>query len=324
MDAMSPKRTPAVLHPIQVVVRRTGLSPDVIRVWERRYGAVRPARTEANRRMYSEEEVERLQLIARATRAGRHVGQVAALDTAPLRALVERDEQAQRPARPTASLVGAGSPQRLLAEALSAVRALDAAALERVLEQGAVALPRSALLEGLIGPLLHRIGDLWRDGELRVVHEHLASAILRKTLAQLAGRSARPGQGPTLVAGTPAGQLHEFGALMAALEGEAAGFEVAYLGPDLPVEEIAAGCAALRARVVALSLVYPADDARLAADLGRLRRLLGPEPALLAGGAAAPAYAEALAGAGAEVMPSLSALRARLHALREPQPATRA
>jgi methanogenic corrinoid protein MtbC1 len=126
-----------------------------------------------------------------------------------------------------------------------------------------------------------------------------------------------------LVAATPAGQVHELGALLAALEAEVAGFQVAYLGPDLPVEEIAAAAAALGARAVALSIVHPADDPRLGASLGRLRRLMGPEPALLVGGGAAASYADALAAAGAEVLPSLAALRPLLHALRRPRPAGR-
>jgi MerR family transcriptional regulator, light-induced transcriptional regulator len=315
------KRAPAVRHPIQVVARRTGLSPDVIRVWERRYGAVRPARSGANRRLYGEEELERLQLLARATRSGRHIGQIATLDTARLRAVVESDARAEglgspvSVLRPTAPANAGPSARRLLADALTAVCAMDGAALERVLGRAALALPRSALLEGVVGPLLQRIGELWREGELRVAHEHLASAVVRNCLAQLM-RAAGAGGGPVLVAATPAGQLHEFGALLAALEAEAAGFEIAYLGPNLPVEEIAAAAAALRARAVALSLVYPSDDPRLGPDLGRLRRLLGPEVALLAGGSAAPAYADGLTKAGGEVISSLRDLRARLHTLR--------
>jgi MerR family transcriptional regulator, light-induced transcriptional regulator len=309
------KRRPELLHPIQVAVRRTGLSPDVIRVWERRYGAVRPVRSGSNRRLYSEAEVERLQLLARATEQGRHIGQVAGLDTAHLRALVAADEPARRP-RPPATPRGESSPRTLLSAALSAVRGLDGSALDEVLGRAAVALPRGAVLEEVVGPLMQRIGELWREGQLRVVHEHLASAVVRNCLAQMA---ARPAAGaPVLVAATPAGQRHEFGALLAALEAEAAGFEVAYLGPDLPAEEIAAAAAELNARVVALSLVFPADDPRLAGDLARLRRLVGERTTVLVGGAAAPAYAHELEGAGIELMPSLTALRGRLHALRTP------
>ena len=76
-------------HPIQVVSRRTGLSQDVIRVWERRYHAVSPERSPTNRRLYSDEDIQRLALLRRATKGGRRIGDVAGLS----------DEQVQRIAR---------------------------------------------------------------------------------------------------------------------------------------------------------------------------------------------------------------------------------
>lgn len=311
----------AALLPLQAVVRRTGLSADVIRVWERRYAAVTPARTATNRRMYSEAEVERLLLLVRATRLGRHVGQVAALPTRALRDLVARDETAQGLARaPVPAARPSGSPARFLEKALGAVRALDGAALDDLLGRAGVALPRAALLEEVIAPLMVRIGVLWQEGEIRVAHEHLASAVVRNCLAQLA--RPRGGRGaPALVSATPSGQGHEFGALLAALVAEEAGFDVTYLGPNLPVEEIASAAERVGAVVVALSLVHPADDPRLGADLARLRRLLGPDVLIVVGGAAAPSYAEALRRTGADHIDSLAGLRARLHALRAPRAA---
>ena len=50
-------------HPIQVVARRTGLSADVIRAWERRYGLLTPTRSEGNYRLYSPQDVTRLRLM---------------------------------------------------------------------------------------------------------------------------------------------------------------------------------------------------------------------------------------------------------------------
>ena len=66
-------------HPIQVVARRTGLSADVIRVWERRYGVVTPQRQPGGRRVYSDSDIQRLTLLQRATGAGRRISEVAPL-----------------------------------------------------------------------------------------------------------------------------------------------------------------------------------------------------------------------------------------------------
>ena len=79
-------------HPIRVVARRTGLTSHVIRVWEKRYGAVSPLRTPTNRRLYSDRDVERLQLLHRAILAGHSIGQIAQLPNERLRALVAADE----------------------------------------------------------------------------------------------------------------------------------------------------------------------------------------------------------------------------------------
>ena len=81
-------------HPIQVVAQRTGLSPDVLRIWERRYAVVKPSRSATGRRLYSDRDVEHLLLLRRATLAGRSISQVADLDSEELRGLVEADEVA--------------------------------------------------------------------------------------------------------------------------------------------------------------------------------------------------------------------------------------
>jgi DNA-binding transcriptional MerR regulator len=82
-------------HPIAVVAERTGLSQDVLRVWERRYAVVRPRRGSDGKRLYSDADVERLGLLHAATRAGRNVSAVARLSTDAIAALVEEDTSAR-------------------------------------------------------------------------------------------------------------------------------------------------------------------------------------------------------------------------------------
>jgi hypothetical protein len=97
-----PSRAPApaaILHPIQIVTRRTGLSADVLRVWEKRYGVVTPLRSTSGRRLYSDADIERLRLLVQATGRGRAIGQVAALSTPALVALLD-DEAPPPPPTP--------------------------------------------------------------------------------------------------------------------------------------------------------------------------------------------------------------------------------
>jgi MerR family transcriptional regulator, light-induced transcriptional regulator len=302
-------------HAIKAVARQTGLSAHVIRIWEKRYGAVKPMRTGTNRRLYSEEQIERLCLLRDALQAGHSIGAVAALPTAKLRQIAkqagDRNGEARRP--PVSSPAAA-----LLEECLEAVKNLDPRALEEGLKRGATQFGGQGLLQRVIAPLAQTIGDLWRDGDISAAHEHFASAVIRIFL----GHAARPFVGtenaPVIVVATPSGQLHELGALLVGAAAANLGWHVTYLGASLPAAEIAGAARQNRARAVALSLVYPEDDPRLEVELTRLRELLPPEVPLLAGGRAVPAYRDALEEIGALQMKDLAQLCSALDELRKP------
>lgn len=313
-------------HPIGVVSRRTGLKQDLIRAWERRYGAVEPARSDSNRRFYSDADVERLNLLRRAVEGGRSIGQVASLPSDELEALIAEDRAAvaavktRREGKPAVAAAAPPSAQveTVLEACLAAVRRLDGADLEDLLQRASVDLGRVALLERVLAPLMERIGELWHQGDLRPLHEHLATAAVRSLIANLQQRQPpADGSAPRLLVTTPAGQAHEVGALLVAATAAAQGWRVTYLGPDLPAEEIAAAARQVGARAVALSITYPPDDPHLGDELGRLRRLLDEGVALLVGGRAAESYAAALDEAPAQLVDGLGELRELLEALRQ-------
>jgi DNA-binding transcriptional MerR regulator/methylmalonyl-CoA mutase cobalamin-binding subunit len=306
-------------YPIRVVSRRTGLSTYAIRAWEKRYGAVEPKRTGTNRRLYSSEDLERLALLRRATLAGRSIGQIAKLPTRRLKALVEEDEAAARAvprlAAPERSPRSADEA-KFLDACFEAAERLDSAAFQSALDQAAISLSRPALMEQVMAPLMHRIGDAWRGGSLRVAHEHLASALVRTFAGGLDGAFQVPASAPEIVVTTPAGQLHEIGALLAAVTAASEGWRATYLGPSLPAEEIAAAARQKHARAVALSIVYPVDDPHMRSELSRLSQLLGPSTAILVGGRGASSYRSLLSEAGARHLPDIQSLRHELESLR--------
>jgi MerR family transcriptional regulator, light-induced transcriptional regulator len=304
-------------YPIRAVVRWTGLTSHVIRVWEKRYRAVSPRRSPTNRRLYSDSDVARLQLLHRATLAGHSIGQIAQLPNERLQALVTVDDmitpalhRTTRP-RPVDS-----SLQLMLDASLEAVERLDAARLEEILAQAAVILSPPVLIEQMIVPLMYRIGDRWHEGTLRVAHEHLASAVVRTSLGSLSRGFGPSVSDPTLVVATPTGQLHELGALIVATTAALNGWHVTYLGPSLPAEEIAAAAQQTRARAVALSLVYPPDDPFLRGELIKLRRGLPEGVVVLVGGRAYDAYHDVLQKISALVLNDLADLRKHLDLLR--------
>ena len=278
-------------HPIGVVSARTGLAPEVIRVWERRYGAVHPMRDTSGARLYSDEEVERLRLLARATGSGRRIGRVARLDSRALREMVEEDEAARGRSGRAAAPTGSGDPAAAVTRSLDFVRSLDGEALERHLQRQAVLLGLPAFLEHVIGPLFHAVGEEWHAGRLRVAQEHLASSVARSLLARLIGSSTDGEARPRIVVATPSGERHEIGALMVAALSHAEGWRVAYLGPDLPPREIVDAALDTEARAVALSLVYR-EGGDLSDQIGTIRRGLPVRMDVLVGGPAVEVLAK--------------------------------
>lgn len=312
----------AAAHPIQVVARRTGLSIDVIRAWERRYDVVTPVRSGSGRRRYSDADIERLRLLARATLTGRTIGQVAALSNAALAAL-DPDGDSARAASDAARIAPAAAPDDStpaayhLDAALDAVERFDGMALDAALRRAMIALPSSGFLEDVVVPLWRRIGERARAGSLRAPHLHLALTTLRRTLHRIAEVAMMPAAAPDLVVSTPQGQPQELGALLVAATAGAEGWRVTYVGPGLPAEEIAETATLARARVVAVSLGAFAGDRAIPRELRRLRELLPRAVPILVEGAAADAHGGVLREIGATVLHDLPTLRARLRALRD-------
>ena len=318
---MSTSRASSTLrHPIGVVARRTGLKPDLIRAWERRYCAVAPGRTDTRRRFYSDEDVERLLLLRRVVSTGRGISQVAGLSSKELQALIEA-EPAPPPARAPASIAGDLDEltEGYLVRCLAAAQRLDVHDLEIQLDRAAVAFSRTSLIEKLLVPLMQRIGDLWHQGTLRPIHEHMASSVVRSFLGSMHGGYNAEAAAPHVVVTTPARQHHELGALLAAATAAGEGWQVTYLGPELPPEEIAAAALQKDARAVALSITYPPDDPLLVDELRRLRRLLDSRTALIVGGRSSQAYTPVLQEIGAQRVGDLADFRRELQALRSGQ-----
>lgn len=304
-------------HPIKVVARLTGLSPFVIRIWEQRYDAVKPERTGTNRRLYSDQQVERLKLLRAVTQAGHNIGLIAQWPTEKLRKQAAESSAQFSPATRT-SATAPTSIDSLTQECVAAMKALDAKTFDDALKRGAMALGTMGLLQRVVAPLAQMIGELWIDGSITVAHEHLATSVLRTFLLNASRPFGEPQQSPRLVVATPAGQLHELGALLVAAVATHLDWQIIYLGASLPATEIAGAARQSRARAVALSLVYPEDDSRMETELELLRELLPADVAILAGGRAMPAYHDTLQKIGAVPTGDLSDLATKLEVLRKP------
>ena len=280
------------LNSVGVVCRRTGLKSDRLRAWERRYGVVEPLRSDGNQRLYSEDDVEKLTLLRRATDAGHRIAQIAGLSIPDLRELLEIDSSGAtlRPQRPFPG--EEDQADVFVSRALAAIQQLDAEELRIELVRARDVLSPAAVTQQLLVPLIHSIGDLWEEGGLKASHEHLGTAVLRTFIEGLRlAREVGPGA-PRLLLTTPASERHELGALLATATATDAGWHVTYLGPDLPAAEIAGAARQCGARAVGLSIVDPGDPDLVREELHTLRRHLGSGIGLILGGRGAAEFEE--------------------------------
>ena len=297
---MSASREPR--HPIRVVAMRTGIGLHALRAWERRYGVVAPERTEGGQRLYSDADIERLKLLRDAVSNGRSISQVAELGDEELAELVAQD-RALGNGPPVRGLSRDPDVERYVEASLQAAMQMDEDALHRVLMRALVSLRPFDLIDGVIGPLLHEVGERWHAGRLSVAKEHLVSVGVRRVLTvMLTAYEAYP-DAPAVVVTTVAEDAHEFGAMLAAVYAAEAGWRVVYLGASLTAEEIAQAAGEVGAEAVALSAVTDRGAAGLRREVERLRGLLPAGVRLLVGGRVAERHAAELEGVvGVELM----------------------
>jgi MerR family transcriptional regulator, light-induced transcriptional regulator len=305
-------------YPIKVVSQMTGLSVHVIRAWEKRYHVVEPDRTETNRRLYSEEDIDKLRLLNDASNLGHNIGSIAHLSQSELKELLfkERDKTSELKSGSAGDEV-VTLVEEQFSDCIESIKNYDAKKLESILLNASARLTQPILIEELIIPLVYKIGDMWHDGEIRVANEHLSSSVIRGFLFNLLESYSVGESAPVLISATPRGQEHELGALIAGVVAASSGWRVIYLGTNLPAEEVGAVVSHLKAKVVALSFVYPIDDPLLKKELKKLKQILPIGVSIIAGGRATSGYLDVLDEIGALVVKNIKQLRTELEAIRE-------
>ena len=309
-------------YPVRLVALRTGLSPHVLRAWERRYGVVSPTRSDGGQRLYSDLDIERLLRLRRLTDRGHAIRRIASLHITELTRLDEEaagDEPREAPdgggeAEETGRMLGE-SAEDAIADAIQATRRLDAVELQAVLERAAVTLGVPVFIDEVVAPALVRIGHGWAERSVSVAQEHMATAVIRRVLGWLFRVYEVRGTAPRLVVATPPGQVHELGALMVAASAAAEGWAVTYLGPNLPVADLVSAVGQAGARAAAVSAVHRPEGTDLMAALRDMRAGLPRRVPLLVGGAGVAGVRREAEAAGAVVIESLPELRALLRRL---------
>ncbi len=261
---------------IAAVERDTGLSKDVLRMWERRYGFPTPERDDNGERSYPAAQVERLRLIKRLMDMGHRPGKLLAMPADELAALAPR-----RP--PPAARPGSGSEDP--GELLALIKQHDAHGYQQAMQQRLARQGLQSFVQDTVAPLTQRVGEAWEDGSFEVFEEHLFTELTKRLLRQaIATLPARP-LGRRILLTTVPEERHSLGLLMVEAVLSIEGAHCIPLGPQMPLIEIARAAAAHQAEVVALSFSSAFPQRQIAGLLQQLETLLPAGVELWAGGA---------------------------------------
>jgi DNA-binding transcriptional MerR regulator len=258
------------------LARRTGVRPETLRAWERRYGLLSPARTSGGLRLYSgadEQRVRRMQ--------DHMVGGLSAAEAARLAAAGGAEP---------ADSSRAWSAERDGARMREALERLDAAEANAALDRLLSSFPLDTVFADVVLPYLREQGERWERGALTVAEEHLATNLVRARLASLT-RGWESGGGPLALLACAPGELHDLPLMIFGLALRARGWRIAYLGADTPGESVADAVRKLDPSLVVVSSVL---RSRFRAAAKELTVLAGRRAVAIAGAGASESLSESL------------------------------
>jgi MerR family transcriptional regulator, light-induced transcriptional regulator len=235
---------------IGTVSRLTGLSADVVRVWERRYGAITPQRSDGGSRLYSDADIARLRKLRQAVDMGHAIGQVARLPEGELESLSSRNITIN-----VHGQIEADPYAQTRSRFIEAINRFDVVTADDEIRKAATLYPPRIIVKNIVSPILQEIGERWAHRDFGIAQEHVATNLLRNLLSSLFRLYPPDDEAETIVLGTTNGERHEFGILIAALIAATRGWRVIYLGTDLPATEIIRTVRSVKARVLAISVV---------------------------------------------------------------------
>ena len=239
--------------------RRSGVSPELLRAWERRYGLLQPTRSPGGLRLYSAGDLERVRAMQGYLAEGVSAAEAAALAALP----------ATEPAHASPTLTVATR------ELAAAAQAFDEPHAQAVIDNLLGALTVDALLSDVVVPFLHELGERWDRGEISVAEEHFASGLIRGRLLGLAREWGR-GHGPRALLACAPGEQHDLGLIAFGLALRGRGWRIGYLGADTPVDSVASAARAFEPAFVVVSAVDRErfrDSAHELSELARRHRL---------------------------------------------------
>lgn len=290
-------------HRIHRVARLTGLSKDVIRVWERRYGLVKPVRSANRYREYTDEDVALLRFLKEELDRGQTIG---ALAIEGRESLLQRMRVYSVPEPQTLT-----PHDSLLDELVTLLEPLDKSRFEQKLNSAVAVIPFEEAVQRILLPLQRRIGELWHEGRLSVAIEHYVTKFIQQKLFSVMNQLPVHEFGPRIIVACPEGESHEIAAQAVAYVAASRGCHVYYLGANLPTSELLDFCERINPHLILLSTTEVKPEANASQFMRDLEPISTRWPVAV-GGQGARAIEHLLRSSNIELLDDLTALHSRL------------
>lgn len=260
------------VYNLNVLVKETGISPDLVRAWERRYGMPMPQRSQGGHRLYSQYDIEMVKWLMARQEDGLTISRAVGL-WRELEA-TGRDPLAEyHTPTPEISLPAGGDTRvdELRSRWLEACLNFDGIRAEEVLNQAFALYPVETVCSRVLQQGLHLIGSYWFEGKASVQQEHFATAQAVRRLEALILATPHPTRVKAVLIGCPSEERHTFPVLMLTLFLRRRGLKVVYLGADIPAEQLQETAEAIRPDLIVLSAQHLRSAATLQRTVMRLR-----------------------------------------------------
>jgi DNA-binding transcriptional MerR regulator len=232
---------------LKAVVRETGLKPDTIRAWERRYGVPKPRRTSGGHRLYSQRDIELLKWMSARQHEGLSISRIVdlwkSLEAEGKDPLQVTSHNLMRQNMPLSDV---GELVNLRQDWVQACLNFDEPRAEQTVAQAFALFPLASVVLDVLVRGLAEIGEGWYRGEVAVQQEHFASALVVRRLQTLIAASPPPTRPERVVLACPPGEQHTVSLLVINLFLRRQGWDVIDLGANVPLERLEAMTASLR------------------------------------------------------------------------------
>ncbi len=243
----------------------SGIKAHTIRIWEQRYNALSPDRSEGNTRSYNSLQLRRLLNIASLLREGQKPSVVCRLPDSRLLQLMEERLKQDAPTDP--------SSEYYVSQFIVASTTFNEVFFEKIFSNCLLRFGMYDTYVRVIYPLMKRIGLLWSAGKISPAYEHFCSNMIRQKISAAIDALPPPTSSRKFwLLFLPENEFHEIGLLFSYYMLKEAGKKVIYLGSNVPFETLVQTVLEARPSHLLLFLVHYDEPAEAAAYLQKLKK----------------------------------------------------